>query len=351
MQVDVAELDSAGQSRERRGTGCLGDVLGSVEDLEQPVGRSAGPRDLLSAETQDEKRLQEQEQVTREGDELPDGQRAPHDLHRTHPGHEPDADGPHREQQRERIGHRPADLEALGEQVAVGHVVASRLERLAGERANDAHAGDVLLQHRVEGAELDLQTAKHRSEAAHEDREHQCGRGYDREGQEGERRVHSEEQHDRATQHEYSGDGLDEPAAHEVAHLIDVGGHAGDELTRLRSVMVREAQPLQLVEDRVAHLIRRAMARLRREVALKEAGHTAEDGDRHETDSAGEDHLGVGLRDALIDDPTQDLRADQVGRGRREHREHAQDRVPTVVTNEPERSQETGRHAEWLLAG
>ena len=148
-------------------------------------------------------------------------------------------------------------------------------------------------------------------------------------------------------EHQHRRDRLHEPAADEVAHLIDVGGDAGDELPGLRAVVVGEAQPLQLVEDRVAHLDTpshgspsprsspagswRARRRSRRATR---------------PDGAGEDHLGIGLGDALIDDAPQDLRADQVGSCRGENREHAQNRVPAVGAYEPERSS-----GDWRSCG
>ncbi len=235
--------------------------------------------------------------------------------------------------------------ESLLEQVGVGVPVALDLELLAGEGANHAGAGHVLLEHRVERCELLLARAEHRPEPADEDDQNENRRRYHERRDGGQLYVHPEQQHHGTDEHHHGRDHLHQPAAHEVAHLVDVGGHAGDELPGLRAVVVGEAQPLQLVEDLVAHLKRRAMARLGREVPPEEARHAA--GDRHDNEpsGSGEDDLVVGFPDSLIDDAPQDLGTDEVSGGRRKNRQHAENGEQQVVAHELERAKERRGHA------
>ena len=101
--------------------------------------------------------------------------------------------------------------------------------------------------------------------------------------------------HDRTDEQQHCRDDLDESAADEVAHEVDVARHPGDQLAGLGTVVIGEAEALQLVEDLVAHVERGAVARPRREVALQEARETACGGDRDERERVAPDDVVAAL--------------------------------------------------------
>ena len=312
-----------------RRVGFLGDVLRRIEHLEEALRRGAGAGDLRGAEADDEERLQQQEQVARERDELADGERHPA-RSATAPAHvtKPTPIVP--------TENSSGNAFATVRRTVIPCSSSARFARRNRSVSNSSRANarttrtpatfscsTVLSAASRTWDSLNIgprRRTKTKSTPIVAGRTTSASTASV--GSSRTRKTTA------PTSSSDRRDDLHETAAHEVAHQVDVARDARDELPGLGAVVVGEAQPLQLVEDLVAHVERRAVAGARREVALQEAREAACRCDSDEEHRVSQDHWLSPLDDADVDQAPQELRGDEVGGRRREHREHAENGPP-----------------------
>ncbi len=119
---------------------------------------------------------------------------------------------------------------------------------LVGEGLHDPHPADILLDPRIEGpdpAVLGLPVAGHAAAVA--DR-HEGDQRQDRRRDQRQRRVHREHQREGAQQRHHGDEQVLGPVMGDLADLLQVLGHPGDEVAGLLAVVEAEGELLQVVE-------------------------------------------------------------------------------------------------------
>jgi hypothetical protein len=125
---------------------------------------------------------------------------------------------------------------------------------LVGEGLDDAHAADVLLQPGVEGAdaaELGLPVAGQPAAVA---RHHEARQRHGEEGDQRQRHVDGEHQGEGAEEGHHRDEQVLRPVVGDLADLLQVLRHAGDEVAGLLLVVEAEREGLEVVEGAAAHL-------------------------------------------------------------------------------------------------
>ena len=253
-EAHAAKLHPALEPGQGRGAGLVGHLHLGVEQLEDALGGGPRPGDLRRDEAQRHDRHEQEAQVAVERHQLPQSQRVAEDERPAHAHHHERAQVGEEAHQGEVVGHRVDDAQIQPQQRRVDALVALRLARLARERAHHAQAAQVLLQHRVELAQGALHLSEQRAHVAHERAEDPHDGGDGRQRRHRQHGVDAHQQHRAAHQHQPRGRELDDPRAHEGAHLLDVVGEPGEQLPRLRLIVIAEAQPLDAREERLAQV-------------------------------------------------------------------------------------------------
>src|SRR5262249_1676651 len=178
--------------------------------------------------------------------------------------------------------------------------------------------------------------------------------GAERDG--GEERVHEDEEDRRAEQHRQRGGDLDDAAADEHPHLLDVVGEARQELPGLRLVVIAEREPLDARVEPLAEVERDALRGALGEVALREVEEAANQRDAEEAADRAEDDRPAPAREAAVDGDANHLRRRQVGGRHAEEGEGRARGLPAVAAEVPERAphgaRTAGRRAQsrWSIA-
>ena len=251
---DVAQLDPAAALRERRRTRRCDEPRGAVEDLEQP--RAGGRRALGEPEHDAERphRPDQQQQVGVEGGEVAERERpVDHLAAAEEQDHgQPDA----RQEADERVVERPQARRdhRLVEDPLRAALEAPELARLGGERLDDAHARDVLLDvgGQLGDPLLDLLQRGPRAAPVARGDQHDERHGEQRER--GQHRV-DEEHRDRREQDRQAALGDEhEAVAEEEAHRLQVDRGARHQLPGLLAVEERELERLEVDVEQVAQV-------------------------------------------------------------------------------------------------
>ena len=232
----------------------------------------------------------------------------------------------------EHIGQRiqqrgdPADKLVQLRQRAVARLKLLDRLRLAAERADHAHAGQVLARQAGHAVQPGLRLLEQRDADQHDEK---------RDGQQHRDRHRKDdgaagvdrERHDHRTQN-------DERAAQQqaqahveaVLHLVHVVGQPRDQRVAADRVQLRERERLDVVEHRLPQRGRKADARLRGEELRGEAAPHADRGHQQQDQKADDDVRTVVVRDADVDHLRDNDRHEQIEHDLEElekRREHA----------------------------
>ncbi len=240
--------------RERAGAGPVGDLLGLVEHLEDPLARRGRPLRLADPHAEHAQRHDQHHDEEVELDERPERERSVRD-------HAP-ADEQHgrlREQRDEREHRHVERPLAVGAEALVEDRLRPPLEErllplLLRERLHDVDADDRLLGDRRHVGHLLLHVAQHRvRHVAVAVGEHDDER---RDRERHEREPPLEPQHHRgdADDREDVLEEEDEAVAEEEAHGLEVDRRARHELPGLVAVVVAEGQPQEVRVEAVAQV-------------------------------------------------------------------------------------------------
>ena len=337
----VAQLDAAGAGRQRLRLGRRGDPRLAVEQLEQ--ARAGGGGALGEAERPAERadRREQHEQVAVEGGELAEREAAVDDLATADEQQRGEPELGQEADERVVEGAQPGGDHRLLEDARHARAEAALLLLLGGERLDDAHAADALLDVGGQLADALLDLLQRRPRAApvavgdpddERDRKQRDG---------GERRVDDE---DRDRGEDDGQRGLrdeHEAVAEEEAHGLQVDGRARHELTGLLAVEEAELLPEQMLVDAVSQVDLDA----ERDAAGDEP---ARDGEAEAQHAGDDDEQADELQPvavAVLDGG--DRRAGEAGdRDRRDHRQRGEDRRPPdaalVVAQDAAESDERG---------
>ena len=233
--------------------------------------------------------------------------------------------------------HRAQDLhERLGEQVhalvlqgqaqeaVVDPVEALLLEALAPEGLDDLVAGEGLLQHDVQLADLLLRSLGDLVELASERAEEHAHRGEDDHGDEGEHPLphehHGEEGHDgRDLTHDH-----DEHGGGEAGEAVDVVDHADHQLGRVHLRVERQRHALDVTVELAPDAGDHALAHRGHEVGLAVASHALDDvgAEEHERDELEHDEIPLheDVVEGGLDEPGDEPLARWTRRGRERSR-------------------------------
>jgi len=125
-----------------------------------------------------------------------------------------------------------------------------------------------------------------------------------------------------AQQHDQRADELEQSHAGELAHHFDIARQARHQLTCLRTVMIAEAEALDLVEQVIAHVEGNVLGGFLRPEALREIEHPAHGCHANQRQRAPDDGLHVTGLNAVVNDTAHNLREYQVSGG---HKQQADD--------------------------
>ena len=243
-------------------------------------------------------------------------------------GDQPEVEGQHHQRHRRGAGAGRGDI-AVG-QAIVGAAEAAQLVGAATERLDDADAGQILLHHGIEGVEAALHLTEQRVGAVDDPAEDQGDERQEDDEEEGEARAGQRGHQDAADEEERRADHHPQEHHHHLLHLGDVGGEAGDQLAGFEAVEVAEREGLHLPEE--------APPEIGPEILR---GANGEDGAAHppeEADDGAGDHPGGGAVDqrevaapeALVDDPLDQARLQEIHRHFEQHQQRREDRPGAV---------------------
>lgn len=104
---------------------------------------------------------------------------------------------------------------------------------------------------------------------------------------------------------------MDQAVADEGSHQFDIRGHARHQFAGLRTVVVGKRKALQFGENGIAQFKSHALRGAFGQVALQEVEHAAPDGDQHQPDRHLPDHRHLERDDAIVDQLSEQARAEQ----------------------------------------
>ena len=239
-EVDLLESHLSLEGREFDRVRLLDHLGLDVEDLEDALGRGPRLRDHRHDHPQHQHGEKGHHHVIGEGDQPAHAEMPGNGLIAAEP-----IDG-----QKRQIGdekdegdcrrHQPPDDDVQIEQVLVGIGITPGLVGLAGEGLDDPHAGQVLLQHRVEIGQPLLNLHEQWPSLAGEESEDAEGERYQHEHDECQLPVGGEQKRYAADHHQDGAEEVDEAHTDEHVHHLDVGRGAGEELAGLGAVVVTE---------------------------------------------------------------------------------------------------------------
>ena len=307
-----------------------------VEHVEDPLagGHRALERVVLVGEVADG--LEEAAGVLDERDEHAGRERRPHRLGPAEPDHEAerergdDVDGGEEEGVVEDALH-------LGHAVLVVDLAeAPQLLVLAVEHLHDAHPGDVLLQERVQPADLLPRLAVDDAHAVaefHRRPEHQRHHG-----ERDERERHVQREHEVRDEDELGEAPEDRHDAgrEEVGERLDVARRPRDEPADGRAVEVAERLVLDVAEDARAEVVERVLADPLRRVVADERRQSLPDEHEHEEPDDAEQPVDVALGDVPVDRDLDELGLEGTEERRGEHEHARDDHLPFVGQEEGE---------------
>ena len=232
-----------GPGAQRARVRTVGDLLGLVEDLEDPLAGCDGPLRLTDPHSEHPQRHGEHREQEVEREERAERER-PGDHHPPRrEQHERLRDERHEREQRHVESALPVGRKSLLEDLVRCGREARGAPFLLGERLDDVHAGDGLLRDDRDARERLLDVAEHRMRDMAIPK--RCQRDEGRDGERDERELPAvEEQHHGDDEHRRDVLGEeDEPVAEEEAHGLQVDRRPRHQLAGLAAVVEAEGKP------------------------------------------------------------------------------------------------------------
>ena len=288
----------------------VGDLLGLVHDLEDPLAGGGRALRLADPHAEHAERPHEHHHEDVEEEERLDVERSVGD----HPAAlEQDARLHDQRQEREQRHVEGALLvrvdAALEDPLRPARELVE-LVLLLGERLDDVDADDVLLGDRRDVGHLLLDVAEHgvgdTRVAVREDDDQRCH------GSRDERELPVDEEHDhgRADDRQHVLEEEDEPVAEEEADGLEVDRRAREQLARLMPVVEAEREPEQLRVERVPHVVLDGERLAARDQAASGHEQRAEDADDDDGDGDSVELVMAVRRDCVLEAASRQVRDD-----------------------------------------
>ncbi len=252
---DVLEHDLARAWRKNARLRSVSDLLGLVEDLEDPLARRDRSLRLADPHAEHPQRHDEHREQEVEGGERSQRHRARDDHPSADEQHESERDHRKEREQGDVDGALAIRRERLREDGVGGGCEAIRPPVLLRERLDDVNAGDRLLGDGRDLAERLLDVAehglRHMAVAVRHQGDHR------RDGERHERQLPAVDEQDERDDDD--GDDVlreeDEPVAEEEPHRLEVDRRARHQLPRLAAVVEAEREPEEVRVELVAHVV------------------------------------------------------------------------------------------------
>ena len=347
-EVNVVEADMSLDPTELTRVGCVLDVRRLVEYVLDLVERGHGRKERVVELRQLLHRVEEVREVSEEGDQRPDRDRAAEDE--IPAVAEDDCCRDRREEVDE------GEVEAVQDDgllvriaVSLADLAEMPLVRLlARERLHDAHPCNVLRQRRRDGAQRLADRAVGAARALAEDRGRDGHPRHDRQRREREAPVEEEQDDRRPDERERVLDEARDAVGDELVERLDVVRQAANDHARTVPFVKTQRQPLQVTEEMVAEVGQHPLARPAGEVGLRVREHEPEHADDEEGDHDQLEPVELAVADALVD-----RELDQVRRRQRDERRSEQrperERRPRLVR--ADQANERGQPALRLIPG
>ncbi len=337
---DVLERDVALRAPAAVGVRRLREHVVGLQQLGDPVALGHRRRDLRQLAREVAHRALRLARVAGEHEQLAGADRAVGDADGAHHEHERGADRAHRADQPVEARLQPRDLDPRSEPPCRPLAHALALVALGAERLDDRHRRQRFVGDR---RDLPLLRAPHprlRPHAPPVDEAEHAGqrRGGDRDDRE--HRVDHGQHDGHPDRQQRRLDHRAERLREQVAHRVHVAGHARDQVALLALLVEAEREPLQVLVDAHAQVVRDALAgRLQPQVGgVLRARLDQRDGDRDGSDRHEQPHVvgvererGVAMREQAVDQQRERPRLGEIGGGQGDGRTRgAGERLPAA---------------------
>jgi hypothetical protein len=218
--------------------------------------------------------------------------------------------------------------------------------RLARERLDDAHPGDVLRERRGHQPEALADAAVRMVRARPEPRGREAHEREDHEGRQRETPVEEEENDHGAREEERVLHEARDAVGDQLVERLHVVGDPADDRARAVALVVAEREALEMPEELDPEVCESPLADPARVVGL--CGRKPEDRERRheERDDDERDRLQRAVVDAVVDHDLGEERRHERNAGERDERDHGEDRPEPIGAGEPEqRPQASARPA------
>ncbi len=227
-------------------------------------------------------------------------------------------------------------LVVRGPVTVVDAVEGALLHRLARERLDDAHAGDVLRERGGDEAEPLADAAVGAVRAAPEPGRDERHRDQDGQRREREPDVEEEEDDGGAEQEQRVLDQARDPVGDELVERLDVVRDPADDHAGAVALVEAEREPLQMPEELVAQVGQDPLAHPARQVRVRGGEGERDDGRADEEDDDPGQPVQVEVFDPLVDRQLRQVRRRERDERVREQRRQRQQRAAAVGQGEPD---------------
>ena len=195
-----------------------------------------------------------------------------------------------------------AHSHGLLHEVNVLPVIACALVASAHKGLDHAHAGQVLLEHRVQLAQPALHLQEHRLCFGGKEPEYHHRRRHEHQHDQGQLPVGGEQQADAAHDHQRGAHEHPHREEYQPQDLHDVAGHAGHQLASLQSVQVRERERLNVSEQIAAQVGSGALRNLDSQQGVADEETGAHGSYSQHAQQSAQNGAHVALQDTTVDD-------------------------------------------------